>query len=390
MREALNAAKLDHPNIIPVLETDDSMGVPSIVYHFCDGPTLSNGGRTTRAPSLPRSSPPSACTLAEAVQHAHSRGILHRDLKPSNILLEACPRESIHGFPDNDAAWVPRITDFGISKAIDVQESETLTGALMGLPNTCPLNNLPAASRRRNSLRCLFTRCDALRTDNRQQTLSWPSIHRTADADPEKRTSHVPQDSRRHPQRPGSDHPPLLILRRTPTILFGGRLGRRPSIVPGQSTGGGSSTLASRQWYRWAKRQPLTATLILCCLVLLTTAALLGWSHFRQTSHLVAELQKSNTAILKSRSQADQARDRATAIADEYRRTLYTTDMVDAFQALRDRDLPTYHSLLQKQLLGDDQDSRDSVWYYLWSQGHRKATQELATTKNLYSLRLFP
>ncbi len=389
MREALNAAKLDHPNIIPVLETDDSMGVPSIVYHYCDGPTLSQWRKNHQGSISAKIIATIGLHLAEAVQHAHSRGILHRDLKPSNILLEACPRESIHGFQDNDAAWVPRITDFGISKAIDVQESETLTGALMGTPEYMSPEQLACRNRdvgTHSDVYSLGVMLYELTTGNRPyhgrvSTELLMQIQKNEPATVRKIRDDIPKDleaiilhclSYDERQRYSSAAALAEDLRSF--------LDNRPVVARPPTRLG--------QWYRWAKRQPLTATLILCCMVLLTTAALLGWSHFRQTAHLVEELQKSNTAILKSRSQADQARDRATAIADEFRRTLYTTDMVDAFQALRDRDLPTYDSLLQKQLFGDDQDSRDAVWHYLWSQGHRKATQELATSKNLYSLRL--
>ena len=59
-------------------------------------------------------------TVAEAVHHAHQRGILHRDLKPSNILLDE------HGRP--------HVTDFGLAKRVEGGDIVTLSGAVVGTP----------------------------------------------------------------------------------------------------------------------------------------------------------------------------------------------------------------------------------------------------------------
>ena len=62
--------------------------------------------------------------MAEAVHFAHSRGVIHRDIKPSNILI--------------DEAGQPRVTDFGLAKRIDVEDTFTHTGAIMGTPSFMP------------------------------------------------------------------------------------------------------------------------------------------------------------------------------------------------------------------------------------------------------------
>ena len=81
---------------------------------------------------------PTGGTLASAVQHAHSRGVLHRDLKPSNILLSPLAAgdsgADIEGF-----AFVPKITDFGLAKVFargmtDPDHAPTETGAILGTP----------------------------------------------------------------------------------------------------------------------------------------------------------------------------------------------------------------------------------------------------------------
>ena len=59
--------------------------------------------------------------IAEAIQHAHDRGVVHRDLKPPNILLTASDE--------------PRVTDFGLARRIDVPEGITASGQVLGTPS---------------------------------------------------------------------------------------------------------------------------------------------------------------------------------------------------------------------------------------------------------------
>ena len=148
IREAQAAAALDHPNLVPVYEAGEHAPVCYIATAYCDGPTLAAwlSDRAEPAPALEAARLISI--LADAVQHAHGRGILHRDLKPANILLEADSGQSSEDGSDAESRWStapiqftdctllsnPRITDFGLAKVLEADCEETASGVIMGTP----------------------------------------------------------------------------------------------------------------------------------------------------------------------------------------------------------------------------------------------------------------
>ena len=110
LREGRAAAGLDHPYIIPVFEAGEIGPFAYIVSAYCEGPTLSAWLRERAGPVPARAAALLIAGLADAVQHAHDRGVLHRDLKPSNILLQR---------GEDPDAPIPRITDFGLARIIE-------------------------------------------------------------------------------------------------------------------------------------------------------------------------------------------------------------------------------------------------------------------------------
>jgi formylglycine-generating enzyme required for sulfatase activity len=100
LAEARAAACLDHPNIVPVYDFGGTPDHPCfIVSKFIEGQTLARQMRA-QWPSFAEAARLVA-TVAEALHHAHLRGIVHRDVKPGNILL--------------DTAGRPHMADFGVA-----------------------------------------------------------------------------------------------------------------------------------------------------------------------------------------------------------------------------------------------------------------------------------
>jgi Protein kinase domain len=134
VREAQAAATLDNPGIVPVFETGRIGLVWYISTALCSGPTLAAWLIARSEPVPTRSAAALVRQLAQAVQHAHDRGVLHRDLKPSNVLLEP-----VGPGADELEDYVPRIADFGLAKRLNSATQHTKNGALLGtLPYMAP------------------------------------------------------------------------------------------------------------------------------------------------------------------------------------------------------------------------------------------------------------
>jgi tRNA A-37 threonylcarbamoyl transferase component Bud32 len=116
--EARAAASLSHPGIVNVYDVSVTEDEAAIVMEFVPGDGL-NDILLARGPLPEEEAVVLATQVAEALDHAHRRGVIHRDVKPDNILVSA----------DGHA----RLVDFGIARiASDTAQRLTLAGTTLG------------------------------------------------------------------------------------------------------------------------------------------------------------------------------------------------------------------------------------------------------------------
>ncbi len=122
-REVTAMERLDHPNLVRIIDAGLTAGVPYLVMDFHVGTPL---GKLLDDGALdPRRAVRLALQVLDGVAHAHKSGIVHRDLKPDNVLvLDEGPAEQV------------RVLDFGLAKMLaeDSASALTNTGFALGTP----------------------------------------------------------------------------------------------------------------------------------------------------------------------------------------------------------------------------------------------------------------
>src|ERR1700744_4226575 len=116
LREAQAAARLNHPGIVTLYEMGEEDGNALLVSELLDGATLAH--LAGEAALADRESGEIGADLCEALDHAHSRGVIHRDIKPQNVqVVDGQPRA--------------KLMDFGIALVADAS-GLTATGDVIG------------------------------------------------------------------------------------------------------------------------------------------------------------------------------------------------------------------------------------------------------------------
>jgi TolB-like protein/Flp pilus assembly protein TadD/predicted Ser/Thr protein kinase len=117
--EAEAAARLNHPSIVPIHEICERDGYCYFSMNLIEGGQLDEVLAREAIPI--RRAVELVAKLARTVHYAHEHGILHRDIKPGNILI--------------DAEGEPHLTDFGLARLIETENSVTRTTEMLGTPS---------------------------------------------------------------------------------------------------------------------------------------------------------------------------------------------------------------------------------------------------------------
>jgi serine/threonine-protein kinase len=120
--EAVIQAKLNHPNIVSVLDFVADEQQFAIVMEFVEGTPLDRLIESSHGPLAPDLVATVFSQVLSGIGFAHARGLVHRDLKPSNVLVQTF----------DDGGVLAKIADFGVAKILGSEKLRTATTAKMG------------------------------------------------------------------------------------------------------------------------------------------------------------------------------------------------------------------------------------------------------------------
>lgn len=374
LNEARAAARLDHPNIVPVYEVSQHDAQPYFTMKLVQGPSLA--ARLETLTNQPRCVARLVMDVARALHYAHQRGIIHRDLKPANILLE----ETTHGSQQEslddkstqalECRWRPLIADFGLAKLRDVDGELTQAGEILGTPvymapeQAAGSANDVATTMDVYSLGAIFY---ALLTGK-------PAFHGGTPAETLRRVVHEDPAAPRkiNPQVPHElEIICLKCLEKEPRRRYGSAEALADDLnrwfehrpIHARRNGFWEHTL------KWARRRPATAILVFVST--LATFVLLASSLWYNA--------RLNTEMAKVNHERQRAEDNSSKLEDREltaRRHAYGANMSLAYQAWNTGHLAQSLRLLSSDIPRTDEfDLRSFDWHHLAYLAHRDLKQ---------------
>lgn len=296
--------------------------------------------------------------IADALDHAHRRGVVHRDVKPSNLLIDS-----------DRKVW---LTDFGLASANEAQTVLTRTGQIIGTPHYMSPEQASGSANRIDHRTDIYSLGATL--------YEWVTLKRPHQGDrfhvlleivsgrlkpPSKVCESVPASLEAIIMQAMSQSP---ADRYTSAAEMANDLRRFSSGMPIHARRPGRADQA----VRWLVRNPKTSIasalgFASVVLAVILTQSLASW----RLSKLNTRLAASTATLEHTNNQLAETNSHLYRSQSELRRHLYVADMASAYRAYAQQDIRAVHRLLARQVPGptsrvsDEFDQRGFEWWLL-------------------------
>lgn len=346
--------------MVQIYEVGEYQGLPYLSLEYCSGGTLAD--RINNQLLQPKEAARLVEVLARAVHKAHQKNVIHRDLKPANVLLTE--------------SGEPKITDFGLARRIDDQGGTSL-GVVMGTPSYMAPEQASGRPIRWETdvygLGAILYECLTGRPPFKATSIL-ETLSQVSDSQP------VPPSRIQPNIPPDLDAVCLKCLEKEPQHRYASASDLADDLERFHS---GKPTLArpvsfQEQVWRWCRRQPVIASLILTVVLAVVTGSAISVYFGVRAGNEATRARSEQRRAEKQRKQAEQR---------EYLATMRLAQLI-----WNQGDLDRLRQLLKEQIPINrgQQDRRGFEWYY-WNRLAHQITRTYTGHEHIvYCLAISP
>jgi len=372
LREAEAAADMKHPHIVPIYEAGEMGPVCYIVEEYCELGTLADWLGKRDAPLPPKTAAGLVLTLATAVEYAHRRGILHRDLKPGNVLLSPASEGEGENTSRAGIGCTVKVSDFGLAKVLESSTDRTIEGTIIGTPAYMA----PEQAQGRHQEVGTHTDIYGLGAILYELLCGAPPFHSdSATATLQRVATEDASFSRGFDKSLPRDLTAICLkcLEKQPDRRYQAAAELADDLrrfLAGETTAARPLSALARS-FRWCRRKPALAGLILLSVAAVMAVLGGGWWHATRLGESLAETQDALQTAAEERTRADGLRQIAESSERQVRLHLYASHMRIAQDATRQGDRKTALDALSMLQATGKTSELGFAWHYLWGLCHQ-------------------